>query len=120
MEHPTRRPAVITGASSGIGAETARALAEAGHPVALGARRADACEQIATAIRAAGGEAVDHPIDMTSDDSVAAFAEKVAADLGEVEVVHSNAGKVTPGALVGISAPRFRSEAHTSKPQSLK
>src|SRR3546814_14441576 len=83
MEHPTRRPAVITGASSGIGAETARALAEAGHPVALGARRADACEQIATAIRAAGGEAVAHPLDMTSDASVAAFARPAERRVGK-------------------------------------
>jgi NADP-dependent 3-hydroxy acid dehydrogenase YdfG len=39
--HPDRRPAVIAGASSGIGAETAKVLAATGHPVALGARRVD-------------------------------------------------------------------------------
>ena len=38
---PTRRPAVVAGASSGIGAETAQALAAGGYPVALGARRVE-------------------------------------------------------------------------------
>jgi len=55
-QHPDRRPAVISGASSGIGAETARKLAAAGFPVALGARRVDRLEEIVSRIRAEGGE----------------------------------------------------------------
>jgi NAD(P)-dependent dehydrogenase (short-subunit alcohol dehydrogenase family) len=108
--HPERRPAVVTGASSGIGAETAKALAEAGFPVALGARRVEVCQEIADAINAAGGEAVAHHLDMTSDESVADFAAKAASDLGEIEVVVSNAGLVAPGALADISSERFASE----------
>ncbi len=81
----------------GIGAETAKALAAAGHPVALGARRVDRCEELAAAIRADGGEAVAHPLDVTDDESVADFAAKAAADLGDVEVVVSNAGADRPG-----------------------
>jgi NADP-dependent 3-hydroxy acid dehydrogenase YdfG len=109
-QHPGRRPAVITGASSGIGAETARVLGAVGHPVALGARRVDVLEELATAIRAEGGEAVAHRLDVTDDASVADFAHKVAADLGEVEVVISNAGRAAPGATIEISSERFARE----------
>ncbi|WP_280346328.1 SDR family NAD(P)-dependent oxidoreductase, partial [Nocardia neocaledoniensis] len=50
--NPERRPALVAGASSGIGAATAVALAALGHPVALGARRAQLCEELAAKIRA--------------------------------------------------------------------
>jgi NADP-dependent 3-hydroxy acid dehydrogenase YdfG len=96
---PDRRPAVVSGASSGIGAATAIALAAHGHPVALGARRTDKLDEVAQQIRAAGGEAVVHPLDVSDGDSVTAFADKVAADLGEVEVVVSNAGSLRPGRI---------------------
>ncbi|HEY8478461.1 MAG TPA: SDR family oxidoreductase [Spirillospora sp.] len=108
--HPTRRPAVITGASSGIGAETARVLAAAGHPVALGARRTGPLEEIAAAIRAEGGEAVAHALDVTDEESVAGFAAKAVADLGDIEVVVSNAGVVAPGATIEVTSERFGRE----------
>lgn len=92
--HPERRPAVITGASAGIGSACATALAAAGYPVALGARRLERCETVAAHIRAAGGEAVAHPLDVRDTDSVHAFAEAVRRDLGEVEIVVSNAGTI--------------------------
>ncbi len=109
-EQPTRRPAVVAGASSGIGAETAKALAEAGFPVALGARRLDRCEELAAEIRAGGGEAVAVPLDVTDDASVADFAAKVSADLGDVEVVVSNAALIGPGALLDTDVDRLRAE----------
>ena len=109
-EQPERRPTVVTGASAGIGAATARVLGAAGFPVALGARRVEVCGQIAAEIRAAGGEAVAHALDLTDADSVAAFAEKVTADLGEVEVVVSNAGVVGPGVVHEVETERFASE----------
>jgi NADP-dependent 3-hydroxy acid dehydrogenase YdfG len=107
---PDRRPAVVTGASSGIGAATALALAVAGHPVALGARRVDKCEEVAAAIREAGGEASVHPLDLTETDSVEAFAKAVAADLGDIEVVVSNAGAVAPGVIHEVDPERFGRE----------
>ena len=56
--HPSRRPAIVAGASSGIGAATAIALAAHGFPVALGARRVEKCQEIVDKIRADGGEAI--------------------------------------------------------------
>jgi NADP-dependent 3-hydroxy acid dehydrogenase YdfG len=107
---PDRRPAVVTGASSGIGAATALALSKAGFPVALGARRADRLEEVVARVEAEGGEAVAHPLDLTDDDSVDAFAKAVTADLGDIEVVVSNAGQVAPGAIVEIGSERFTRE----------
>jgi len=109
-DQPARRPAVVTGASSGIGAATALELSRAGHPVALGARRVERCEEVAAEIRAARGEAVAHPLDLRDADSVKAFTEAVTRDLGEVEVVVSNAGAVAPGVVHEVDPERFAAE----------
>ena len=109
-DQPDRRPAVVTGASSGIGAATALSLARAGFPVALGARRTDRLDEVVARIREDGGEAVAHPLDLTDDDSVAAFAKAVQADLGDIEVVVSNAGAVAPGTITEIEPERFTRE----------
>jgi NADP-dependent 3-hydroxy acid dehydrogenase YdfG len=92
--HPQRRAVAVAGASSGIGAATAIALATAGHPVALGARRADRCEELAASIRAGGGEAVAVPLDVSDDDSVKGFAVAAAEALGPVEILIACAGQL--------------------------
>ncbi|CAM3065909.1 SDR family oxidoreductase [Skermania piniformis] len=91
---PDRRPALIAGASSGIGAATAELLAELGYPVALGARRVEQCAALAEKIVADGGEAVAHRLDVTDTDSVNAFVTAAEADLGPTEIVVSGAGDV--------------------------
>jgi NADP-dependent 3-hydroxy acid dehydrogenase YdfG len=78
------RRAVVTGASSGIGAATARALAREGYDVVLAARRTDRIEELA---RELGGTAVT--CDVTSAESVAALAEAVGEP---VHVLVNNAG----------------------------
>lgn len=108
--HPERRPAVVAGASSGIGAATARALAEAGLPVALGARRVDRLEELAAEIRAAGGEAAVHALDVSSTASVEEFAGAVSAELGPIEVVVSNAGLLAPGTIVEATTDELAAE----------
>jgi NADP-dependent 3-hydroxy acid dehydrogenase YdfG len=107
---PDRRPAVVTGASSGIGAATALALGAAGHPVALGARRVDACEKVAAQIRESGGEAVACELDVTDGESVSRFASHVTAELGPIEVLISNAGLVQPGMIAEVETERFGAE----------
>ncbi|WP_433519223.1 SDR family oxidoreductase [Nonomuraea sp. CA-143628] len=93
--HPEHRPALVAGASSGIGAATATLLAAAGHPVALGARRVDRCEQIATAIREKGGQAVALPLDVSDSDSVKAYVAAAADAYGDAEIVVSGAGDLS-------------------------
>ncbi|MCM6772701.1 SDR family oxidoreductase [Nocardia sp. CDC159] len=105
--HPDRRPALIAGASSGIGAATALALAEAGHPVALGARRVEMCESLAERIRADGGEAFAHRLDVADSESVARFVAAVENRLGAMEVVVSGAGDLEFGNVWEMDPVRF-------------
>lgn len=105
--HPDRRPAIVTGASSGIGAATATALAERGFPVAVGARRIDKLTELVDQIRADGGEAVAFPLDVTDADSVKNFVAQTVEALGEVELLVSGAGDMIPGRLYEISTETF-------------
>lgn len=105
--HPERRPAVVTGASSGLGRAIAVALGAAGHPVALGARRQDRLEEAAAEIRAAGGEAVAVPLDLHDGDSVERFAKEAEAAVGPAEVLVSCAGFVQPGETVHMPPDEF-------------
>jgi NADP-dependent 3-hydroxy acid dehydrogenase YdfG len=83
------RTAVITGASSGIGEATARALATDGHRVALLARRADRIKTIAAEL---GGGAIAITADVTNRDSLLAAAERVKSELGGADILINNAG----------------------------
>ena len=83
---------LITGASSGIGAATARLLAAAGHHVVLGARRTDRLEMLVADIRAAGGSAEYRALDVTDADDIQSFALAAHAKHGRIDVLINNAG----------------------------
>jgi NADP-dependent 3-hydroxy acid dehydrogenase YdfG len=83
------RVAVITGASSGIGEATARALAADGHRLALLARRADRIQALAAEL---GDGAIAIEADVTDRDSIVAAAERVQSELGGADILVNNAG----------------------------
>ncbi|MFF4893701.1 SDR family oxidoreductase [Micromonospora chersina] len=83
---------LITGASSGIGAATARRLAADGHHVVLGARRVDRLASLVDELRAAGGAADHQELDVTSRDSVRSFVEGAHERHGRIDVLVNNAG----------------------------
>jgi len=99
--------ALVTGASSGIGAEAARALAEAGCPLAITARRADRLDALATDLRARGAPAV-HVIveDLVDRAAVARVAVRAVALLGGVDLLVNNAGFAVPGLTERASLDR--------------
>ncbi|MGE2834346.1 SDR family oxidoreductase [Mycobacterium sp. SMC-4] len=107
---PDRRPALVAGASSGIGAATALELASRGFPVALGARRVEKCQELVDKIRADGGEAVAVHLDVTDPDSVKACVEQAVSELGDIEVLVAGAGDTYFGKLADISTEQFESQ----------
>jgi short-subunit dehydrogenase len=89
----TGRVALVTGASSGIGAATARALAAEGYRVALVARRRDRLDALAVQIRRDGGEAASHPADVTDAEAARDAVAHTLAAWGRIDVLVNNAGR---------------------------
>ncbi len=86
------RVAVVSGASSGIGAATATRLAGLGAKVAVLARRQDNLDALAESIERAGGTALAVGVDVTDRAAVHAAAQRVADRLGTADLVFNNAG----------------------------
>lgn len=87
-----RRVAIVTGASSGIGAATAEALARKGYAVALAARRREKLDEVARRCRDAGGEARVIVTDVADPAQVDALVAGVVDEFGRVDVMVNNAG----------------------------
>jgi NADP-dependent 3-hydroxy acid dehydrogenase YdfG len=90
---------IVTGASSGIGAATARTLAERGAKVMLAARRVERLEQLHAEIEDAGGVANVHACDVTQRGDVEALVAATEKELGPVDVMINNAGVMLLSAL---------------------
>ena len=97
--------AVITGASSGIGAATARALARSGCRLALLARRTDRIESLAQEL---GNEAIAIEADVTDRDALVAAAERVHKELGGTDVLINNAGVMLLAPFTSEQRDEFR------------
>ncbi len=93
-----RRVALVTGASSGLGAACALALAREGHIVALAARRRDALEAIAAQARAGGAfEARAFPCDLNDDGERDRLIDDVGSTFGSIDILVANGGGPKPG-----------------------
>ena len=102
MTDLTGQIALVTGASRGIGAATAEALAARGAHVLLVARKADKLEEVEDRIHAAGGSATIAPLDLTDGANIARLANAVAERWGKLDILVLNAAML--GTLSPIAA----------------
>jgi NAD(P)-dependent dehydrogenase (short-subunit alcohol dehydrogenase family) len=93
--------AVVTGASSGLGAGFSRALAEAGADVVLAARRADRLHAVAKGIEDLGRRALPTSVDIGDPEACQAMADAALAEFGRIDILVNNAG-------VGTAVPALR------------
>jgi NADP-dependent 3-hydroxy acid dehydrogenase YdfG len=93
--------ALVTGASSGIGAATAAVLVAQGAAVALAARRRDRLDTLAADIRDQGGTALVLECDVTDGQQAAGAVERTVAELGRLDTLINNAGVMLLGPAVG-------------------
>jgi len=110
-EDSTGRVAVVTGASSGIGEATARALTADGYRVALLARRLD---RIRTLAHELGDDALAIEADVTDRDSILAASRRVQAELGRLDVLINNAGVMLLGPFSAELSGDYRRMVETN------
>ena len=101
------RVALITGASSGLGAQFARTLAEAGAAVVLGGRRMERLKDLRSEIEAAGGDAHVVSLDVTSVDSIKSAVAHAETEVGPIDILINNSGVSTTERLVDVTEDGF-------------
>jgi NADP-dependent 3-hydroxy acid dehydrogenase YdfG len=99
---------IITGASSGIGAATAKRLAAGGAAVALAGRREDRLQELVDEISGAGGKALAVKTDVTDEDDAGAMIERTKSELGRVDVLVNNAGVMLLGPIQDADTEEWR------------
>lgn len=105
------RVAIVTGASRGIGAATARALGEAGASLALAARDERALDRLATEIRQDGGSALAVPTDIGDPDAIERLVARTVGEFGRLDIAFNNAagGGHRPAPLTEVALEDFDS-----------
>ena len=103
----TERIALVTGASSGLGARFARVLAEQGATVALAARRVERLKDLRAEIEASGGQAHIVQMDVADAGKIAAAVDHVASACGPIDILVNNAGISEQGRLVDVAPEDF-------------
>jgi NAD(P)-dependent dehydrogenase (short-subunit alcohol dehydrogenase family) len=86
------RVALVTGGTRGLGLAIARAFSGAGADVVVASRKADACQEVAAELRAAGGRALGQPCHVGRWDDLARLVEAAYGEFGRVDVLVNNAG----------------------------
>lgn len=115
MDRPLAgRVGVVTGASAGIGAATARALAQAGMTVVLGARRADRLAAVCDEIRAAGGVADFRVTDLRDEAQLAALIDGAAERHGRLDALVNNAALGLVGPIAQGQTDQWRAVLETN------
>ncbi|BBL80506.1 short-chain dehydrogenase [Rubrobacter xylanophilus] len=102
------RVAVVTGASSGIGAATARELARRGATVVLAARDEGRLEELRREIEAAGGRALPVRTDVAMRDSVRRMVEQAVGKFGRIDILVNNAGLGLSGRIAEVRPEDLR------------
>jgi NADP-dependent 3-hydroxy acid dehydrogenase YdfG len=100
--------ALVTGASSGIGAAAASALAAQGAAVALAARRRERLDTVAAGIRDQGGTALVLECDVTDERQATGAVERTVAELGRLDTLVNNAGVMLLGPVIGAPVPEWQ------------
>jgi NADP-dependent 3-hydroxy acid dehydrogenase YdfG len=99
--------ALVTGASSGIGAATARKLADLGAAVVAVARRKDRLDQLVGEIEKAGGTALPIEADITDRSAAAAAVQQAVDRFGRLDILINNAGLMLLGPVVDADADEW-------------
>jgi NAD(P)-dependent dehydrogenase (short-subunit alcohol dehydrogenase family) len=97
------RVAFVTGASSGLGAQFAKVLAEAGAGVVLAARRIERLKTLRAEIEANGGDAHIVGLDVTDPDSIAAAVAHAETEMGAIDILVNNSGVSTTQKLTDVT-----------------
>ncbi|MCJ7834852.1 SDR family oxidoreductase [Cuneatibacter sp. NSJ-177] len=103
----TGKVAVITGASSGLGADAALAYAEAGADVALLARRVEKLNEVKAGLEKTGRKILAVGCDVTKEDSVQAAVETVLKEFGHIDILLNNAGVAVRGGVDSMSVEEW-------------